>query len=124
MAGFVPININSPDICGSAWEVVLLDDDPLVRMMWKMAAQEQGKRFIAFEKPEALYAEILNLGPKTRVYIDSDLGAAQKGQDIALDLYKRGFTELYLATGYDANALEPMPWLKGIIGKEPPNSFG
>lgn len=42
------------------------------------------------------------------------------GQDFARELYIKGFTQLYLATGYDATHFGDMPWIKAFVGKNPP----
>jgi hypothetical protein len=38
----------------------------------------------------------------------------------AKDLHALGFSEIYLATGHQASLFGSMPWIKSIVGKEPP----
>jgi hypothetical protein len=54
------------------------------------------------------------------IYIDSNLGEGIKGEEYAKQLYKQGFSKLYLTTGYEAGSFSSMPWLAGVIGKTPP----
>jgi hypothetical protein len=48
------------------------------------------------------------------------LGGGNKGEEISKKIYEMGFKDIYLATGYEPNAFPAMPWIKGIIEKEPP----
>ncbi|MBI4351613.1 MAG: sensor histidine kinase [Elusimicrobia bacterium] len=67
--------------------VILLDDDPLVHMNWKLAAKAAGAELRACKTPADLAAAIKNLPKDTPVYIDSDLGDGIKGETIAAGLY-------------------------------------
>jgi len=48
------------------------------------------------------------------------LGDNIKGEQYAKYLYDRGFTDLYLATGYQPEQFGHLPWIKSIVSKEPP----
>jgi len=54
------------------------------------------------------------------IYIDSDLNDGTRGEDYAKELHKRGFTEIFLATGYDKDRFSEMYWIKDIVGKDMP----
>ena len=99
--------------------VVLLDDDPLVHMNWKMAAKAAGVELKAFKTPEDFTAALETLPKDAHIYIDSELGSDIKGEDIAKDLHEKGFTDLTMATGHGAEKFTHLPWLKAA-GKEPP----
>ena len=99
---------------------VLLDDDMLVHMNWKMAAKAAGVELKAYKIPEDFAAGREALSKDTPIYLDSDLGDGIQGEDIAKDLHAKGFTNLYLATGHAPESLPPMPWIKQVVGKEPP----
>lgn len=114
---------NSPDSPDSKNEMpvaVLVDDDALVRLLWKNAAKSAQKVFFAFADPDELFQKLALIDPRTPIYIDSDLGGLVRGEDVALQLYTKGFKELYLATGYETDQFPSMPWIKKIVGKEPP----
>jgi hypothetical protein len=101
-------------------DAVLLDDDPLVHMMWKLAAKKAGKSLIAFSKVADLRAQALTLPKSTPIYLDSDLGPEGRGEVIAQELRAQGFTELYLVTGYEPGQFAHLTWLKGVLGKGAP----
>jgi hypothetical protein len=103
-------------------EIVLLDDDDLVRMVWETSAKNNSLNFRSFSTNEELLNFIKKFSAETLFYIDSSLCDGVKGEDVAKELYKEGFTELYLATGHDPSSfdVDKMPFIKGIFGKEPP----
>ncbi|MGD9642922.1 MAG: sensor histidine kinase [Elusimicrobiales bacterium] len=98
---------------------VLLDDDLLVHMNWRMAAKAAGADLKAYKTAEEFAAAAGTLPRDIPVYIDSELGDGVKGEEIAKDLHERGFTDLTMATGHGAEKFANLPWLK-VTGKEPP----
>lgn len=127
MAGFVPISIRGPQgrpASGKAAktgpDAVLLDDDALAQMTWKLAAGAKGLDLMGFREPRELLAAMDRIPKETPIYFDCELGDGLRGDVVAKDLYAKGFTNLYLATGHDPRSLPPMPWIKGVVGKDPP----
>ena len=115
LTDFVPIKIGAP----LPALAVLIDDSAIVHMTWETAAEEAGVELKGFRNP-ADFLAVLETFPKTTpIYIDSELGGDVMGEDIAADLRKKGFTELYLATGHPPERFARLPWLK-VIGKESP----
>lgn len=102
------------------YDLVLLDDMAIATDGWEMAAMSAGKNILSFNTIEAFEEALESIDPATPIYIDSELGNGIKGEEYAEGLFKRGFKELYLATGHDAEHFGALPWLKGIVGKEPP----
>jgi len=100
-------------------EAVLLDDDPLVHMNWKMAAKAGGVELKACRTRAELEAVLPDLPKDTPIFMDSDLGEGVKGEDIAKTLRERGFPNLTMATGHGPEKFSHLPWLK-VTGKEPP----
>jgi len=98
---------------------VLLDDDMLVHMNWKLAAKAAGVELKAFKTPRDFASGIADLSKETPIYIDSELGNDIKGEDIAKDLHEKGFTDITMATGHGPERFAYLPWLK-VSGKEPP----
>jgi len=121
LAGLVPIKIKTDE--GQKAErsrgAVLLDDDPLVCMNWKMAAKSKDINLEIFKNAADFMARVESLPQDAAIYIDSELGDGIKGEDIAEKLHKRGFTEIALETGHEAARFVHFPWLK-VLGKEPP----
>ncbi|OGR63024.1 MAG: hypothetical protein A2X31_00480 [Elusimicrobia bacterium GWB2_63_22] len=98
---------------------VLLDDDLLVHMNWRMAAKAAGVEFKAYKIPGEIIADAEALPKDTPIYIDSELGGDVKGEDTAQALHEKGFTDLTMATGHGPEKFSHLPWLK-VTGKEPP----
>jgi signal transduction histidine kinase len=125
LAGFVPIAIRSAcEETGQARQdgpdAVLLDDDALVRMNWTGTAKAKGLKVAAFHDIQEFLAAAQGLPKATAIYLDSKLGDGCRGEDIARDLHAKGFTNLYLTTGYERGSLPDMPWIKEVLGKAPP----
>ncbi|MGD9642057.1 MAG: ATP-binding protein [Elusimicrobiales bacterium] len=97
----------------------LLDDDLLVHMNWRLAARSAGVELLSFKKPEELLAAAPGLAGDTPLYIDSDLGAGGRGEDVAAALKELGFSDITMATGHAPGRFAALPWLK-VAGKEPP----
>lgn len=102
------------------YDAVLLDDDSLVHMMWKLAAKQAGKTLLAFTRVDELQSALPSVSKATPIYLDSDLGLQGRGEAVAQELHGLGYTELYIVTGYEADQFTHLPWLKGVRGKEAP----
>ncbi|TBR23564.1 HAMP domain-containing protein [bacterium] len=100
--------------------VVLIDDDPLVRKTWEVAAKAKGKDLRAFDSAAGFLAVCAGFPPQTRVYLDSDLGGGERGEKAAAELHARGFRNLYLATGHAPEEFAGDPHIKEVLGKDPP----
>ncbi len=101
------------------FDAVLIDDDSLVHAMWSYAAKCNNKSVDLHFNVDSFLAKASEIDPATPIYIDSNLGNGLRGESVAQDLYRIGFREIYLATGHPAETFAPMPWIKGIVGKEP-----
>ncbi len=107
---------NTPPI-----DLVLIDDDELVRMTWKMVAETKGHHIRVFESYDAFSAE--EFETDTPIYVDYDLGKNVKGTDVAERIIESGFRKVYLTTGYPLDSVATPELLSGIINKEYPVSF-
>jgi len=45
------------------------------------------------------------------------LGDGLKGEILSEEIFKLGFKELYIATGYSADCIEKPSWIKEVRGK-------
>jgi len=99
---------------------VLIDDDALVHMTWKMAAKHKGITLKAFKKADDFMNTLDQFSKDTPVYLDSELGDGVKGEDIAKTLHENGFTELYMETGHPPEKFAHLIWLKAVRSKEAP----
>ncbi|HAN04234.1 MAG TPA: hypothetical protein DCW72_10575 [Elusimicrobia bacterium] len=116
LAGLAPISIKARPKTAPA---VLIDDDSLVRLNWTLAAQSAGVSLKTFSEPAEFLAGLAAFPENTPIYIDAELGGGIKGDNIAEELRKKGFTEICLATGHPPENFSHVPWLK-VIGKNPP----
>ena len=100
-------------------DLVLIDDDPLVRATWEVRAKFQGVSVKCLESAAQLPLEGVTFD--TPIYIDKMLGDFD-GVDVARDLWRKGFKNLYLATGFPLKDrdIAGFSFLKGITGKEFP----
>lgn len=110
---FVPVKVGAPSMA------VLIDDDPIVHMNWETAAEEAGVELKSYRSPAEFLADLESFSKETPVYIDSELGADIKGEDVAAALKEKGFTNLTLVTGYSPERFARLSWLK-VRGKESP----
>lgn len=117
MACFVPFKEEKHKI---KYDGVLLDDDSIIHLAWKISAESNNKSILIFENPNDFFKEIESIDPSTKLYVDSNLGEKIKGQDVAKQAYDLGFKEIYLCTGFEKDTFSEMPWIKDIIGKEMP----
>lgn len=102
-------------------DAVLVDDHVWIRKGWELSAARAGKRLLTCRSMRELLAIADQLDRSTVLFLDSDLRDEMPGEQFAWSLFDAGFTEIYLATGFDAARFSPMPWLRGIIGKDPPD---
>jgi hypothetical protein len=128
LAGFVPINIKPEiqQIAKQQLDYILLDDDDLIRSTWKINAESHGHLIKIYSSNSELMADITTIDNSTRFYIDSNLGINKlgieiKGEDVAREIFKLGFENIYLATGYEPDKFSTLTFLKGVVGKDPPS---
>jgi FMN phosphatase YigB (HAD superfamily) len=89
-------------------------------MNWEVKAKQAGIELRCFSTPDELMAQLDSIPKETTIYIDSSLGNDIKGEEIAEQLHNLGYTNLYLATGYEPERFAHLTFLKGVIGKISP----
>jgi len=100
--------------------LVFIDDDEMMRMTWSLAAEDAGITLSTFASFDEFLQDKSKYNKDTLIYIDSELGNNIKGEICAKHLFDEGFFEIHLATGHSKESFCPMPWIKTIVGKEPP----
>lgn len=105
-------------------DFIFIDDDNFLVDAWKTRAQLDGKEIVTFTTLDEVNGAINSFSKDTPLYIDSNLGASIKGEDLAKNLYEKGFKTIYLCTGMDETEFPKMPWIKKIMGKEYPENIG
>ncbi len=114
MAGIVPISVTE----ASKFDLVYMDDDKYLRMAWELKAKKQNKKILSVGEFSNLESNLSNIDLETPFFLDRDLGEdLPKGEDIAKDLFEKGFKNLYLCTGYRKEDLQEFPWIKEILPK-------
>lgn len=106
MAGLVPIEFVAPKV---KYDACLIDDDSLIHLSWKFAAEEAGVNFIGFDSFEAFLERESEIDKNTPISLDVDLGGNVSGIEIAAQIHKLGYSNIYLATGYDKEYLNSLP---------------
>ncbi len=104
------------------YDLCLIDDDQeLIGVVWAMEAASKGLKIRLFATPQAFVAESHKIDPLTPIYVDVSLGNGVNGLDVAHDIHKMGFTEINLATGYQADSMKVPPFIASVVGKDFPN---
>lgn len=99
-------------------EYALIDDEPLIRRVWEIAARERGVRLRTFATgAEALSAE---LPLETRMCVDLQLANGESGVDLTRQLSERGHRRIFLTTGMPPSFVPKPDWVEGVLGKDPP----
>lgn len=121
LAGFVPVAVHGrPSTEPDGWDAVLIDDDPLVRRTWEIAARRAGKKLKVYGRARGFFADEGLIARSIPVYIDARLGDGESGERESLRIRELGFSEVYLATGEEPARLSGLTHLSGIVGKTPP----
>lgn len=117
MASLLPIEITS---LGKLYDQCLIDDDPLVRMTWELAAKESGASILTFESFDAFCEKAKEISKETPTSVDMNLSNGVKGTDVAVKLHNMGFKRIYLSTGYEPEGIDDIPsCVLAVRGKDP-----
>lgn len=127
LASIVPVNLKdekpkfenedlkSPD-------VVLLDDEYLMREYWSLICSQRDLTIRVFSNPESLFEEATSFSSETIFFVDVSLDRFDiDGVDVTKKLFSMGFTHLYLSTGCLESEFEGLSFIKGIVNKEVPD---
>lgn len=99
---------------------VLIDNSQIVIDTWTLKSYVKNINFNGFTDVNEFLSFINTIDKKTNIYIDFNLECDVNGKDLAMDVYSKGFENLYLCTGYEKNEFQPMGFIKDVVGKEPP----
>jgi signal transduction histidine kinase len=103
------------------YDLCLIDDDTdLIHPVWATVASSKGLNIKMFSTPQAFLSAADKIDRQTPVYIDVSLGNGVSGIDVAHDIHKLGFTEINLATGYQADSIVVPPFIHHVVGKDFP----
>jgi len=119
MAGFVPIELREQK-AKEHWDAVLIDDDSDMHFAWTLSAKTKNKLLKTYFRPSEFLSEAENYFNDVPIYVDSSLKNGEKCELLSKKLYDLGFTNLYLATGFQPEKFGELPWIKQVVGKNPP----
>ncbi|HLD46160.1 MAG TPA: hypothetical protein VJC18_12065 [bacterium] len=117
LVGTVPIIVS--DIVEKP-DCILIAQDEHVQVYWRMEARLSGKTILTYNGPEDFYRYIHNYDRSVPIYITTILSGEVRGIDFSRELDKLGFKNIYITTGRDKTQFPAMPWIRGIVTKEPP----
>lgn len=100
-------------------DLILVDDNKCVTETWEFFAEKNNKKIITFNNSSDLFKFIHLFSLDTNIYLDLNMGN-DNGENIAKNLYDKGFFNLYITTGYEIDTNTKASWIKDIINKEPP----
>ena len=99
----------------------MIDNDALIHRSWDYSAKLHGKKLQSFFSVEEFLVAADGLDREIPIYIDSDLGDNVRGEEMARYIHESGFATIYLQTGANPSQFtKPMPWIRSILGKNPP----
>ena len=101
-------------------KIVLIDDDDLIHLVWKNKARDHEVELFLFFSIEDFCQRHDEFDRKVHIYIDSDLGDGIKGEVESEKIYRLGFENLYLCTGYEPQDIHRPEWIKEIVQKRGP----
>ena len=104
-------------------EIVHLDDDPLMRMIWKKEAKRQGVPIRSLAHPQELDDIVPGLDRETPFYIDQNLQGSIKGTQVAKRLYEQGLCNLFISSGHGHGEFAHLSYVKKSVGKTPPSDL-
>ncbi len=117
MAPIVPITV---DLKAQRYDGVLIDNDPLVLMVWNLGAKEYNKSVLCFNSEAEFNQAAAVIDKSSPVYVDVDLGQGIQGQDVAARISASGFKFIHLATGFEAQSIAKPEFIASVVGKDFP----
>ncbi len=101
-------------------DCILIAEDERVQVYWRMEARLKGKDILTFDGPEDFFQHKQNYNRNIPIYVTATLSGGIKGADFSHQLTKVGFQNVYIATGSRKKEFQSMPWIKGVVDKNPP----
>ncbi len=103
------------------YQYVYIEDDQILRWVWEDSAVKNNILFLAIDSPTQFNKYIAQINKKTtKIYIDHHLGDNEiSGLDFAIQLHHQGFSNIFMASGYEKENYKNYPWLVHV-GKDCP----
>ncbi len=101
--------------------IVLIDDDKIIRQGWEDAGVPAKKIVITYGSIEEFLENASLFQKNIKIYIDSELAKAERGEVAAKKLLNLGFLDLNLVKGHGFDREKQIPGFIGeVISKAPP----
>jgi signal transduction histidine kinase/FixJ family two-component response regulator len=103
-------------------EIVLIDDDKLIHLLWKNFFKNKNYKLTSYTDFEGFYQNSKLHHKDTWIVVDSKIGDFVRGEVESENVYKLGFKNICLSTGFVPEQVVTDYWIKKVIGKDP-NEF-
>jgi hypothetical protein len=100
--------------------IVVLDDDELICDFWEKRCHNARRKVSIFRCHRELFGAIPKLPNSSTLFIDKNLQGKSIGIAVSKQLFSAGFKNLYLSTAEDLKLQPAVTWIKGFVGKTPP----
>lgn len=101
-------------------EIVLIDDDDIIKRSWERKANQKKVKFSAFDTIHDFINEANNISKEAYIYIDSNLKNNIKGEVESKKIFQIGFRKIYISTGYPPESIQKPTWVIAIVSKSFP----
>lgn len=115
-----PIECSDKALNQDRIDLVLIDDDPLIRELWDLDSIQAGKRLLSVGTLQELNLDTLSRN--TPVFVDKNLDGIS-GFEVARVLHDKGFQNLHLTTGEKLKKEDVPEFIKGVMNKDFPVQF-
>lgn len=102
-------------------DLILLDDDSIIRDSWLLEAEAAGLRLLALSNDELIDEYLLD--PTTPIFIDFELGNEKSGLEVANELKNRGHAQIVLISGYETLPTKTPNYISATRGKAWPTDL-
>lgn len=103
--------------------IILIDDDKFVHFSFKYFFKNLDSEIVTFWNVDE-FMDRYNLYPSSAViFVDSDLKNGTKGEIESERIFKLGFKNLFLTTGFSKDHFQKPYWIIDILPKNPRDFF-
>ncbi len=104
-------------------EVILIDDDVMIREHWerRVSRSQHSLRVRTFASRQQFQRSRALIPLSALIFVDQHLQDGEAGDVVARGLYDDGYHALYLCTADPHQKLKTLPWIRGVVGKLPPD---
>lgn len=102
-------------------DVIILDDDELVCDFWEQTCRRSRRSIRTFRCQKEFFRHTPHIRKSSALFIDKNLDGRASGIHITKRLSIEGFKNLYLSTAESLKNQPKLSWIKGVVGKTPPD---